>query len=422
MAIFSDLEPFGASMGNATISCGIESDSETTARSGVLATKVDLVLPGGVAALAPQSLLESTRADVAAARSGHACAGRHLGRDPKTKDLPAARALWPRSVFAPFVDVGLSAASGPYPQFDMLGAAQAFGVKYFNLGFVTSDLSGQPIFAGYRLDSPWDHGLRQQIKGLRHMGGDVAICFGGANGAEMELARVIDDVNELTAAYERVVEAYGVSRVNFAIEESALVDQESIDRRSQAIARLQQERASDGRPLEVWLSVPAMPAGLTSDALCVVISAHGAGIDLGGVNLMAMNFGEAAARDPEGRMGDLAIQAAHVVFDQLCDIQNSPNSGPRAERVWAQVGITTMVGQNDTLSERFYQRDAQRLLVFAEEKRLGMLSIWSINRDASTGIANYDSTGIAQEPYEFTTIFAPYAIYAGVHAGCSAQG
>lgn len=285
-------------------------------------------------------------------------------------------------------------------------------MKYFNLGFVNGDFNGQPIFAGYRLDSPWDHGLRRQIKELRQRGADVALCFGGANGAEMELARVVDDVNELATAYEHVVDSYGVNRVNFAIEESALVDQESIDRRSQAIVCLQQKRACAGHPLEVWLSLPAMPAGLTTDALRVVISAYAARIDLGGVNLMAMNFGEAAARDPEERTGDLAIQAAHAAVDQLCEIQDSLNSGTCAAQVWGQVGITTMVGQNDTLTERFYQRDAQKLLAFAEVTRLGLLSIWSINRDASTGIANYDSTGIAQEPFEFTTILAPYANYA----------
>jgi hypothetical protein len=34
--------------------------------------------------------------------------------------------------------------------------------------------------------------------------------------------------------------------------------------------------------------------------------------------------------------------------------------------------------------------------------------MWSLNRDANVGRANYDSTGIGQEPYCFTSIFAPY--------------
>ena len=335
---------------------------------------------------------------------------------PTGTNLAVARNPWPRQVFAPFVDVGLSAASGSYPQFDMTWAAQALGVKFFNLGFVTADQNGEPIFAGYRLHSRWDQGLRQQIAALRQAGGDVAICFGGANGAEMELARVIDDVRDLVAAYERIVEAYGVNRVNFAIEESAAADLESIFRRSQAIARLQQRLAARGRPLQVWLSVAALPTGLAPCALNVVKSAYGAGVDVEGVNVMAMNFGEAAVVNPEGRMGRYAMQSAESCCAQLCDIHDPHHAAHDPALVWARLGITPMVGQNDTLSERFYPQDAQKLLTFAEEKSVGMLSMWSINRDASTGIANYDSTGIAQEPYEFTTILASYAQLAAMRS------
>jgi len=67
-----------------------------------------------------------------------------------------------------------------------------------------------------------------------------------------------------------------------------------------------------------------------------------------------------------------------------------------------------MIGQNDIRSERFSLADARKLLAFAEENGLGLISLWSMNRDANTGEANYDSTAIAQAPYDFTRLFAGF--------------
>jgi len=315
-------------------------------------------------------------------------------------------------VFAPVVDVGLSAKSGPYPQFDLVNAAHTLGVKLFQLGYLTADQNGDPIFAGYRIGSPWDRGLRAQIAALRQIGGDVAISFGGANGAESELARVITDVNELTRAYQRIVDAYGVKRVDFDVEGSAADAPASILCRWQAIAELQKIQAAERRPLDVWITVAALPSGLAPSEVNVVRSALAAGVDIAGVNLMATNFGDAAAPSPEGRMGEYTIQAATQSFAQLREIFDLQNIKLTDAQMWAKTGITPMIGQNDTLSERFYQQDAQRLLAFAQERRLGLIAMYSINRDANTGKANYDSTGIAQAPYDFAHIFAPYTQHA----------
>jgi len=59
-------------------------------------------------------------------------------------------------------------------------------------------------------------------------------------------------------------------------------------------------------------------------------------------------------------------------------------------------------------TQRFCQSDAEKVLQFARAHGVGLLSMWSLNRDAATGRANYDSTGIAGQPHEFTKIFAPY--------------
>ena len=338
-------------------------------------------------------------------RLAHAQAARQAAKCPALPNLPPSQVRWPIQVFAPIVDVGLAAAAGPHPQYDVLSAAQRLGVKFFNLGFVTADPNGVPIFAGYRLGSPWDRGLRWQVVALRNLGGDVAISFGGANGADSELARLLDNVPQLCEAYSAVVDAYGLARVDFDIEESAARDLASIERRSLAVSSLQRARAADGRPLDVWFTLHGLPTGLAPDEINILESALAAGVEIAGVNMMTMNFGDAAAPNPEGRMGDYAISAARSLFDQLRAIFDPRRAKLSDAQIWRKIGITPMVGQNDTLSERFYQDDVPKLLDFAQQKPVGMVSLWSINRDANTGRANYDSTGIVQEPYEFTTAF-----------------
>jgi hypothetical protein len=340
---------------------------------------------------------------------GHHSTPAPLAADNDTlPSLSWSQVIWPGRVFAPLVDVGLSARAGPYPQFDLIYASQSLGLKFFQVGNVTADQNGEPIFAGYRVGSPWDRGLRMQIAALRQLGGDVAIVFGGANGAETELARVIADVDELTKTYQWVVDAYGAKRVNFDIQGSAADATASILGRWQAVATLQHVQAAEGRPLDVWLTFAALPDGLMSAELNLVRSAIAAGVEIAGVNIMAANFGDAAAPDPDGCMADYAIQAVRQSCAQLRDVFAADRITLTDAQMWAKLGITPMIGQNDTQSERFYSCDAERVLSFAEEHGLGMIAIDSINRDANTGTANYDSTGIGQAPYEFTKIFAPY--------------
>src|SRR4029079_9652306 len=92
----------------------------------------------------------------------------------------------------------------------------------------------------------FDLNLRAQINALRGLGGDVSVSFGGA--ANRELAQVISNVTSLQAAYQKVIDAYNVTRIDFDIERAAVADRASIDRRSQAMAGLQQTAAAAGKP------------------------------------------------------------------------------------------------------------------------------------------------------------------------------
>ena len=97
--------------------------------------------------------------------------------------LLRADGAWPRHVFAPYVDMGAT------PAFDFVQAAEADGILYFNLAYVTADSANRASWCGdaeRAVDGgEFDKALRGQIAKLRELGGDVTVSFGGPAGVEL---------------------------------------------------------------------------------------------------------------------------------------------------------------------------------------------------------------------------------------------
>src|SRR5712671_6324575 len=97
------------------------------------------------------------------------------------------------------------------------------------------------------------------------------------------------------------------------------------------------------------------PAGLrTSPSL-----SEPNGVKIGGVNIMAMDYGDGAAPNPKGQMGAYAIQAANSLFSQLRTLYGS---GPTDAQLWKLEGLTPMIGMNDLTDEIFDQAAARQML------------------------------------------------------------
>jgi hypothetical protein len=316
---------------------------------------------------------------------------------------PSAASVWPRHVFAPYVDMA------NYPTYNLSSAVQAAGIKYFTLAFIVADANDAPAWGGYTEyevnGGTFDRGIRAQVAQVRAAGGDVSVSFGGENG--QELAQVITSVPALTAAYQQVIDAYGLTHIDFDIEGAAVNDQASIDRRSQAIAAVQRAAAANGKTLSVSFTLPVLPTGLTSSGLYVLQSALKYGVQIGTVNVMAMDYGDGAAPNPSGKMGTYAIDAAQSTYNQLGTLYGTTKT---SSQLWAMVGVTPLIGVNDMADEVFVQADAQELLAFARQKGLGELSFWSLLRDqedphGALGYSEYNSSSIVQTPFEFSDIF-----------------
>ena len=143
-----------------------------------------------------------------------------------------------------------------------------------------------------------------------------------------------------------------------------------------------------------------MPTGLTADGLNLLASAKHDGVKIDVVNIMAMDYGPSV--DNGGRMALNAIQAAIATEAQISSLGLS-----------AKIGITPMIGVNDVASEVFTLADAQALLDYAQtDSNVVRLSMWSVARDngnsAGAHYASPDSSGIVQQPYDFSTVFSHF--------------
>jgi hypothetical protein len=324
---------------------------------------------------------------------------------------PAAASILPH-FFAPYVDMSLSELYFPEPQL------MADGVKDFDLAFVTAPSSSgtDAVWGGNANDAvggPFDQNrVLPVINTVRKRGGDVMVVFGGAGADDggFDLAERINNVKTLAETYLHVINTYDVTHVEFDIEGSALSDSASIERRSQAIAIVQRDLAAQGKTLDVWLTLPANPEiGLTSKGIGVVQSAIAAGVKVSGVNILAMNFGTFYAAGQPGQMGSLVMSAANKLFSQLQRLYPSLSTA----RIHEMMGITPMIGQNDTKNEVFYARDAKILDQYVRQNGIGMVAEWSLNRDRPKpganpidSAANPNWSGIASTDLQFAGLLA----------------
>jgi chitinase len=285
---------------------------------------------------------------------------------------------------APYVDMGLSADK--LSQF-----AGAGGIKSFSLAFVNSAGCKASWFNAHTIDEGF--GL-DQINKIRAAGGDVKVSFGGATG--IELAQACTDVNQLAAQYSSVVKEYKLTHIDMDVEGAAVADKASIDRRSKALALVQKQNPG----LKVSLTLPVLPTGLTADGLGVVKSAKAAGVGLDVVNIMAMDFGTA-----ETDMGARVIQSAQSTEKQLKTIF----TGLSDAQAFKMLGITPMLGVNDTQTEVFSVANAKAVVNFANQQHVGYLGYWEQTRDANAcNGALFQCTNVPQKAFDFAKVFAGF--------------
>lgn len=253
------------------------------------------------------------------------------------------------------------------------------------LAFIVADKddSCEPTWGTfYTLDTAAsDLDLDRRIEQLRIVGGNVRVSFGGAFNDELSVVCTDDD--KLRDAYLKVIDRYKLQSIDLDIEGAALSDEEGNARRGRAIKSVQEAEAAQGRKLDVWLTLPTDTNGLTEIGRKALAATLAAGVDLSGVNAMAMNFGGSKLETED--MSNAAEKAGLRLQRQIKDAYADIGEPLSEEEAWFKVGVTPMIGQNDITTEKFTIGDAKSLNAWALEKGIGLLSMWSLNRDSTCG-------------------------------------
>jgi len=146
-----------------------------------------------------------------------------------------------------------------------------------------------------------------------------------------------------------------------------------------------------------------------------------AGVDVRGVNGMTMNYGVVSAQQPVSELVLRSAEALHTQVRTLWEQAGRP-LGPNA--AWSRVGLTPMVGQSDVPTEQLTLADAAAINVFARDKGVGLVSMWSLNRDASCtapqptvlAVVQTSCSGIDQGQARFAEVLAADLPYVTVPA------
>ena len=257
---------------------------------------------------------------------------------------------------------------------DMTADMNATGDKFFTLAFLTPQSGCTPLWEG---SGSAMNAYTSQVKSLQAAGGNVIISFGGEpdGSTPNEIAQTCTSVTSLTAAYQNVVNTYGVNRLDFDIEGSVLSDTAATTRRDQALAALQ--KADPAVQIDFTLAVDptGLPTG-TGSEYALLQDAKNAGVNVNLVNIMTMDY-----YDGQAVLGD-AEASTKATAGQLATLYGISTSA-----AYAKMGLTPIAGTNDD-GAVFSQANATTLESLAASDGIQELSFWEVDGyDKGTGYA-----------------------------------
>ena len=297
---------------------------------------------------------------------------------------------WPRKVLAPFMDttywVPTSTGYSIGGVADIGKIASETDLRYFNLAFinpsstdaVADDGTINWCWGGYDIISKNNpsngqyQGIIAAIENVRKLGGDITISVGGQLGHAPWV--VSNSEQKLYEMYKDIIGTYNLTRLDLDIEESNQGETEN-QINAKAIKRVQDETG-----VKIILTIPIMPDGWKEKQLKVINAYLDAGVNIELINSMTMCYGYGVA-DTED-YGDASIRAMESANKQLREIYKNRGVTLSEAEAYAKMGATISVGYESTLYPTFTSEMASKVAAHARQKSYGMLSFWSVGRDA----------------------------------------
>lgn len=338
---------------------------------------------------------------------------------------------WPEQVFSPFVDM-CSWITKPYYNnngvIDLKKIYEDTGIKFFNLGFI-GVIQENPVY-NKKVNWKWGSignlneellsdevlknktpkqqkslidqrpqylGIKKSIKDIRDLGGDVTISIGGAGITPFWL--VTQDKDTLVKTYKEIIQGYGLTRLDLDIESDTDKDHHKVN--AQAIKKVQ-----DDTGVDIVLTLSVSPSGLPQYELDVLEAYLSQKVSIKLVNIMTMCYG-INTLDKDENYGTASLRAVNSTKDQLKTyFKNYSNTNLSDHEAYRKIGTTPSIGFQGESHPIFTTEWTELIVNQAIEKSLGMISFWSMNRDAKVE----DNKGV-RTSYEFTELCKKFPMH-----------
>ncbi|MGH3436420.1 MAG: chitinase, partial [Sciscionella sp.] len=170
----------------------------------------------------------------------------------------------------------------------------ATGVRWFTMSFILSNGYCDPQWDGSR---PLQGGVdANAISTVRGAGGDVVVSFGGYSGNKLDSS--CSSASELATAYQKVIDAYGLTAIDVDIEAAAYSDATVQQRTIDALKTIQ----ANNPGITTYVTIGT---GQNGPDTSLIKRAAASGLTVNAWTIMPFDFG-GSGQD----MGALSIQAA----------------------------------------------------------------------------------------------------------------
>jgi|GEM_PF-4699134 len=297
---------------------------------------------------------------------------------------------YPLKMVAPFVD--MSSWVDQSNQYSLNGVPnlnkveEQTGITYYNLGFIQPDTT-TPLdsdgnirwgWGGYFKLSPKGNDgyqypkIDQVIKTLKEQGAKYIVSVGGQLGKAPWA--VTQNVDKLEKFYLDIIDTYDITRLDLDIEES---NQDASQNQANAKAI---KRVQNATGIEIVLTIPIMPSGWTDKQINIIKAYLDQGVHLSLINSMTMCYGAGVWANED--YGDASVRAIENSVRQMQEIWANYGNPLSESQAYAKTGATVDIGYESDLYPIFTTSMTKKVVDHAKQKGYGMVSYWSLNRDA----------------------------------------
>lgn len=318
---------------------------------------------------------------------------------------------WPVRLAAPYIDmsswVDTTSAYSINGAPDLGKLYDETGFKYFNLGFIQPDQT-TPLSSDGNIRWGWGgygtlsksenpiaqyNGIVQSLTNLRSKGGDFAISIGGQAGDAPWV--VTQSQSALENFYLDIIGTYELKRMDLDIEESNQ-DQDQNIINAKAVKAVQ-----DKTNIEITLTIPIMPSGWQQKQINIIKAYLDAGVDIAVINSMTMCYGTGVAENED--YGTASVRAISNSVKQLKSIYSNYGYELTDDQAYLKTGATFSIGYESSLYPVFTLDMANTILSDAITHNYGLVSMWSMGRDAML-----ESNQAITTQYNYTNVLKKY--------------